>query len=424
MSTPQLLVVAGAYALIFWTVAACSSRWALALIFAAIPFQNDVSNGMGPLKFSLAEINLLLSLPIVLIKSRRLRLGPTFFPACLYLGVCAFSSLGQWRPSTAQSIVQVAVFTVVLVAVFASLARSAEDYRLAFNCLIVVAVFLAVSVFATGSSYVYGLNKNGVGASLASTFVIALEMWLNERRGKPRLFYLITMTIIALGCLATVSRGAWLTALSGGFVLLAMRGEIGLALRSTVVMLPLLAIGWHFLPEDSRAYATGFGQERANIQLRYESIDYAWKLFVHNPVQGAGMGLRKDYDATNVLLLCLAETGVPGLLTFLGLNAVVIFMVQRTFRQVPARTMASSVLALAPALIVGKFMHGLVDHYWSRGSLTAAWATVGMAAFVIHETRRQRRLSACERDMGKYELATAASLQGADTVLAYPQETR
>ena len=422
MSTAQLLAVAGAYALCFWTVGACSSRWTLALIFAAIPFQNDISNGMGPLKFSLAEINLLLSLPLVLIKSRRLRLGPTFLPACLYLGVCAFSALGQWRPSTAQSIVQVGMFTVVLVAVFASLARSADDYRLAFDGLIVVATFLAVSVFATGSSYVYGLNKNGVGASLASTFVIALELWMSERRGKRKWFYLLTMTIIVLGCLATVSRGAWLTAISGGFVILALRGQIGLAVRCTLVMIPLLAIGWHFLPQESREYATGFGQERTNIQLRYESIDYAWKLFVHNPLQGAGMGLRKDYDATNVLLLCLAETGVPGLLTFLGLNATVVFMVQRTLRQVPTHTMASSVLVLAPALIIGKFMHGLVDHYWSRGSLTAAWATVGMAAFVIAETRRQRRLFERERLQQEYE--RLAALRVEDGALAQPAETR
>ena len=423
MSTPQLLLAAGSYALFFWTVAACSSRWALALIFAVIPFQNDVSNGMGPLKFSLAEINLLLSLPMVLIKSRHLRLGPTFLPACLYLSVCAFSALGQWRSSTAQSIVQAAVFTVVLVAVFASLGRTAEDYRLAFNGLIVVAVFLAVSVFATGSSYVYGLNKNGVGASLASTFVIALEMWMSERRGKAKSFYLFTMTIIALGCLATVSRGAWLTAISGGFVILALRGQIGLALRCTVVMIPLLVIGWHFLPQESREYATGFGQERTNIQLRYESIDYAWKLFVNNPIQGAGMGLRKDYDATNILLLCLAETGVPGLLTFLGLNAAVIFMGLGTLRRVPPQTMASSVLVLAPALIAGKFMHGLVDHYWSRGSLTAAWATVGMAAFVIAETRRQRRLAAQERVRQEYERA-AVPHPADDGVLFHPVEIR
>ena len=408
MSTSQLLLIGGAYALVFWTIAACSSRWAMLLIFAAIPFQTDVSGGTGPLKFSLAEVNLLLTVPVMLAKSRRWRFGPTCWPACIYLAVCVFSALGQWRPSTAQSIVQAAMFTVVLVVVFASLAREADDYRLACDGLIVVAVFLACSVFASGSSYVYGLHKNGVGASLASTFVITLELWLSQRPGKRRFCYGSAMTIIAFACLSTVSRGAWLTALSGGFIILAMRGQIGLALRCAVVMIPLLAVGWHFLPESSREYATGFEQERANIQLRYEAIDYAWNQFLSNPIQGAGMGLRKDYDATNVVLLCLGETGIPGLLSFLALNATVILMVRRTYQRVPRQTMASSVLVIAPALVVGKFMHGLVDHYWSRGSLTAAWATVGMATFVIADVRRQRRQLARELALQAHSEAEAA----------------
>ena len=399
MSTPALLAVAGAYAVFFWLVAACSSRWALLLIFAATPFQNDVSGGAGPLKFSLAEVNLLLCLPVLLFKARRLRFGPTFLPACLYLAVCLCSALGQWRPSTAQSLVQAGMFTVALVAVFASLARDAEDYRLAIHGLIVVAVLLAGAVFVSGSSYVFGLHKNGVGASLASAFVVALEMRLRARRGRMRTFYGLACLIIGFGCLITVSRGAWLTAITGSLVILVMHGRVGLIFKSTAVAIPLLTVGWWLLPESSRDYAAGFGQERTNIQLRYEAIDYAEKLFAANPVQGAGMGLRKDYDATNVVLLCLAETGVPGLLTFLGLNAAVIYMVRRPYRRVSPQGLEASLLVLAPALVVGKFMHGLVDHYWSRGSLSAAWATVGMATFVIAEERRRRRQLAREHAM-------------------------
>ena len=391
MSTPALLATAGTYAVIFWMVAACSSRWALLLIFAVTPFQNDVSGGAGPLKFSLTEVNLLLCLPVLLFKARRLRFGPTFLPACLYLGACLCSALGQWRPSTAQSLVQAGMFTVALVVVFASLARDAEDYRLAINGLIVVAVALAGAVFVSGSSYVFGLHKNGVGASLASAFVVALEMRLRARSGWARTFYGLACLIISFGCLITVSRGAWLTAITGSLVVLVMHGRVGLILKSAAVAIPLLTVGWWLLPQSSREYAVGFGQERTNIQLRYEAIDYAEKLFAANPIQGAGMGLRKDYDATNVVLLCLAETGVLGLLTFLGLNAAVICMVWRPQRLVSPSSLDASLLVLAPALIVGKFMHGLVDHYWSRGSLSTAWAIVGMATFVIVAERRRRR---------------------------------
>ena len=398
MSAPVLLALAGVYACFFWTVAACSSRWAMLFIFAAIPFQNDVSFG-GPLRFSLAEVNLLLTLPVVLLKARRLHFGPTLAPACIYLAVCLFSALGQWRPSTLQSLVQVGVFTVTQVVVFASLARDEEDYRLAFHGLMATAIFLSFSVMASGSSYVYGLHKNGVGASLASTFVITLELWLGTGQGrrKLRLFYLVASLIVAAGCLVTVSRGAWMTAVVGALAVLGIRGRVGLALKCSLLLIPLVAVVWRFLPDSSREYATGFGQERSNIKARYDSIDYAMGLFKANPIQGAGMGLRKDYDATNVIVLCLGETGVPGLVTFLFLNASVVFMVVRTYRRVPPQSLSASVLAIALGLILGKFMHGLVDHYWSRGSLTAAWATVGMATFVVVEQRKQRRLLARER---------------------------
>ena len=38
-----------------------------------------------------------------------------------------------------------------------------------------------------------------------------------------------------------------------------------------------------------------------------------------------------------------------------------------------------SPVALAGALVLSKFVHGLVDHYWSRGAIMVAWAAVGMA---------------------------------------------
>ena len=396
MSTPVLFGLAALYALAFWSVAVYRPRWALMLILAATPFQNDVSFG-GPLRFSLAEVNLLLTLPVLLVKSRRFHFGPTLLPACLYLAVCVFSTLGQWRASTLQSLVQVGVFTITQVVVFASLARDEEDYRLAFNGLIVVALFLAVSVFTTGNLYIYGLHKNGIGASLASTFVISLELWLGSGKGKARFFYLAASVVIAMGCLVTVSRGAWMTAIVGTLAVLAIRGRIGLAFKCSLVLIPLVAVVWRFLPESSREYATGFGEERFNIKARYDSIDYAMGLFKANPIQGAGMGLRKDYDATNVIVLCLAETGVPGLIAFLVLNASVVFMVVRVYRRVPPQSLSASVLAIALGLILGKFMHGLVDHYWSRGSLTTAWATVGMSSYVVVAQRRRRRLLARAR---------------------------
>jgi hypothetical protein len=402
VSFPLMLALGGVYAAFFWTLAMRSPRWALTLIFAVAPFQNDISGG-GPLKFSLAEINLFLSLPVVLYRSRRLIFGPTLLPALAYLAVCAFSILGQWRPSTPQSFVQTAIYIVVLVTVFASFAQNEEDYRLPFQGLIAVSMFLAVSVFATGSSYVYNLHKNGVGAFLGVGSVIALEFWLGSPRQKVRWYYLSACVLLAAGCMITVSRGAWMAAIAGMLIVLGLRRRLGLAIKCSVLLIPLLAVVWRFLPESSRQYATSFEGQRWNIQARYQSIDYAMEMFYSNPFQGVGIGLRKDYDATNVILLSLAETGVPGLTTFLLLNGSVAYLVIGSYRRVPRQqVLAKSILALALALTLGKLMHGLVDHYWGRGTLTAAWATVGMAARVAREQRLRRRRQTQEALMQAY----------------------
>lgn len=390
MEQAILILIGLCYALIFWALAVHRPRIALLLIFASAPFQNDISGG-GPVKFSLAEINLLLSVPVLLLKARRFHFGVTFGPAMLYIAVCAFSGIGQWKSSALASLVQIGIYTVVAVVVFSSLAKNTEDYRLTFNGAILVTAFLAAAVLVLRTSYVFGLNKNGVGGSLAAAFVIALEMCLSARR-KRRWFHVSMCCLISIGCFSTLSRGAWMAAAIGGFILLALRGRVGLMLKVAAIIAPLIAAGWFLLPQEDREYATGFSAEKHyNIKLRYDSIDFAWNTFVANPIQGAGIGLRKDYDATNVILMTLAETGVPGLLTFLMLHLTICLVVWMAYRRVPANSFSASILAISLGLILGKFAHGLVDHYWSRGSLTMAWASVGMAVRVAYDEKIARK---------------------------------
>jgi hypothetical protein len=91
------------------------------------------------------------------------------------------------------------------------------------------------------------------------------------------------------------------------------------------------------------------------------------------------VGLRKEYDATNVFLLTLAETGVVGMAAFLYLHIAMALMVWRARRFAPRDDMLFTALALGGALVLSKFIHGMVDHYWSRGALMIAWASAGMA---------------------------------------------
>ena len=405
MSLVLLLLAGLCYAAIFWAVTARRPAVALLLIFASAPFQNDISGG-GPVKFSLAEINLLLSVPLVMLRARRWHFGATLAPALAYLAVCVFSGLGQWRLSAPTSLVQICLYTVVAVMIFASLPKSVEDYRLALNGAVVVGCFFAVLVVGLRTSYILGMNKNGVGASLAASFTVALALWLNASEGRQRTLYLGAAVLMGFGCFMTLSRGAWLAALIGALTMLTLRRRFGLMLRCGALLVPVVAVGWFLLPQESRAYATGFSSENNyNIKLRYDSIDFAWRNFVANPLQGVGIGLRKDYDATNIVLMTLAETGVPGLVTFLLLHLAIVVFIWRAYRKVAPGTYFSTLLALALALVLGKFLHGLVDHYWSRGSLTMVWASVGMAVRVAYEQKILRRQAAEVRAIARWEAA-------------------
>ena len=387
-------------------VAARRPAVALLLIFASAPFQNDISGG-GPVKFSLAEVNLLLSVPLVMLRTRRLHFGTTFIPALAYMGACLFSALGQWRDSAPTSFVQIGLYTVIAVTVFASLPKTVDDYRLAMNGSVLIGCFFAVLVAGLHTSYILGMNKNGVGGSLSASFVVALALWLNASK-RLQAVYLVATTIIAFGCFLTLSRGAWMAALIGAFTMLVLRRRFGLMLQCVLVLIPVMGIGWFLLPAEQRAYVVGFSsEENLNIKLRYDSIDFAWNEFRRNPIQGAGIGLRKDCDATNVVLMTLAETGVPGLATFLFLQLAIAWLVWRVYRRIPRETFAFTVVALTLALALGKFGHGLVDHYWSRGSLTMVWASVGMTVRGAYEQKMVRR-QAIRASASRQELAQPA----------------
>jgi hypothetical protein len=63
-------------------------------------------------------------------------------------------------------------------------------------------------------------------------------------------------------------------------------------------------------------------------------------------------------------------------------------MVWTTRRYFPQTDIRYSLLAIAGALMLYKFMHGSVDHYWSRGAITPAWASVGMAVYAYYAARQ------------------------------------
>ena len=180
-------------------------------------------------------------------------------------------------------------------------------------------------------------------------------------------------------------------------MLLGLRRKFRLLMQVSIGAVVLIAIGWRFLPSESREYATSLDRKNENIRLRFQSIDYARDIFEANPVLGVGVGLRKEYDATNIVWLTLAETGVPGLVTWLLIHLALTRMVWRDHQYIAQSDILFSLSALGGALVISKLVHGLVDHYWSRGAIMVAWCSAGMATHAHFIVRSRMAFWARER---------------------------
>ncbi len=380
------LIVALAYASAFWTLSWRFPAVALALVFASAPFQNDLSGGLGGVRFSFAEVNLVLALPLfvamLIVGARKMRPWPLLWTSLIYTSACIASSLVQWRGGVAlSSFVQMGLFLFVVVPVFAFLGRRPDDLKPALWGMVGVAGFLAFVKVLQPSSEVFAINKNGMGGSLACALIVAVELWFHyrDKPSRHKHVLLALMGLIAVGLLLTLSRGGWIAAAAGIVLVAALRRQFLLLGRAGLVLVPLLAVAWAFVPAQSRDYATGFGSERGNIKQRYVNSDAALKQWQTNVWFGAGMGLRKELDATNFVVFSLGETGVFGLVSFCGMFAAFFFSLWHARARLPRSEFAFSLLAIGGGLMLSRLMQGMVDHYWARGPTMMAWASAGMA---------------------------------------------
>jgi hypothetical protein len=399
MSNTTIYIAGFVYVLAYFAICWKRPQVAMALVFALAPFQNDIGamgappdpndpiagdtggTGAGP-HYSMAEINLMLGAVLFLFRRRPVLFGPALAPTLSYLFICTISSLLSWRQSTLTSMVQMVLYVIVAVVFFTSMGRDERDYQLSFYGLILVGLVLAIAVLIKHSGYVLNLHKNGVGGSLSCAVIVATELWLAARTPRRRTIMAWILAILVAGLFFCLSRGGWVGAGVGIVLLLAMRGEFRTMMKAVIVFVPLLCICWYFLPDKDRTYTTGLSADKnLNIAMRYNSVEFARGEFDSNPYLGVGVGLRKEYDATNLFWLTLAETGVPGAVTFIAIQVAVLNMVWKTQKRLSRLDPLYSPVAIGGALMLGRFIHGMVDHYWSRGAITVAWAGCGMATY-------------------------------------------
>jgi hypothetical protein len=380
------------YAVVFWIVSVRFPAVPLVLIFGLAPFQNDVS-GMGGLHFSLSEVHLLLSVPLLLWRGWSGGLSWMTFVLWGSLALTTLLTVPNWRDTTAVSLVQMALYWLGAVAVFCHLPVRRQDWETALKALIGVGVLLSIAALSVRSSYFWGLNKNGIGASLACALVVTTECWIGSPEGNRRALG-GALLLITGGMVLVLSRGAWLSAATGVVFIMVFRREYRRLIGLSIVLAPVVAGMWMLLPQDSKDYALGFDSTRYNIKARQLNTEWVMEQWSSSPVYGVGVGLRKEYDATNVLWLTLAETGPLGLCAFLAVHLRFLAKVWGERLGTTGRLVGISPMPLAGALLLGKLLHGMVDHYWSRGAITVVWASVGIALSPSAQQGVQRRTGA------------------------------
>ena len=383
------LFVGLAYALCFVVLCARRPQWALIAIFATSPLHFDLGN--GPVKYSMTEVNLLLTLPLLALRMhdarRGLSLGPLTLPILAYLLVCGLSTFVNWQGSEAVvSWVQMFAYLVITVLIFSRLSTPDELRKVPYYLVGVCVFWVAVGIAVKFNFELLALRKNAFGASYAVGFLSAYDLWIARGYAKkplredwPRILLAGAMLIIFAGLIMTLSRGAWLGTIAGLFVIGLMRGSVKPLLKIGAALVPIVLIIWFNLPPQLKAYTFGFDTERnRNIEIRVETLRQTQDTFADSPVFGAGLGLRKQIDATNIVWLVLSETGVLGGLAFAWMFWNFYRMAWRARGILPPSDPRFTLLSLGAALMTYKLAHGMVDHYWTRGALTNAWAGAGM----------------------------------------------
>jgi O-antigen ligase len=375
------LAILGTCVAAMWVIAIRAPAVALAVIFAAAPWYHDV--GDGSIKVATADLLLVGVAPVFLFRwlrsGRSLVTGPMVWALIAYLCACSVVTIANPVDAVVvRNAMQMLLYVVGVVGVFAYGVSRADELDLAYWAYAVSVLVVAVAVLSTGEMYVLGLHKNAVGGVLSIGIVILTHLILHARERKRGHWIATAMlSLMTAALVVSVSRGAWVgTILGVGAVLIAHKKAM-LALRITAVLAVVAAIGWMMLPEERREYATSFDSERWNIKLRYQSAEYAWELFQEAPLTGHGLQLRDGYDATNVVLLSLAESGVVGFAALVGVWVTFGACAYSMSRRVPVGNAHFSLIAVGIGVMVCKVGHGMFDHYWGRG-LTVPWAGAGM----------------------------------------------
>jgi hypothetical protein len=276
--------------------------------------------------------------------------------------------------------------------------------RMALRCLAFLAcVVAAAAVFYAlrhgwhGSSP-FGLNKNFIGSLFAAVLVVVFIA--KEHLALRTVWWLAAVCIIGAGEIASHSRGGALAASVGLFLAFVLTGRLhkrGTKMLAVVVAAGLAVFIYTSVRgqlEQSRAVVNnGSIGVRFNVERATRNV---WRT---SPIYGVGLKYFNTHQygafaqaANNVIDNELAESGVIGLAGFVILEGAVLTAGLRRGRQ-------EQLAAAGFGAVAGLLAHGMVDIYWTAGTVTLPFILMGMG--LAHEPSNQISQAAVDPDSGR-----------------------
>ena len=310
------------------------------------------------------------------------------------MGLSAVSAYqGGFEREDIIALFQTGIFCFILPLLFMERNLTPTSQR---NILLIAACStVALGIFqivAGPKAFALGIHKNNMGQGMAAGLSIWLCAWFDSSKGWWSKVIIPAIAIVTIALIFTLSRGAWVGAASALIALAIMYGRVQLLLRASLVIVPLIVVMWTYLPKDDQEYASSFDRQKYdNIEVRYANFDRTSALIKSSPIIGHGISIRKQLDATNLVMVTLAEGGILGFVLFiiaLGTYFVIVFRVVRLIPQSDPRFI---IVAASCAVMVSRLGHAQFDHYWVRGASTIAWASVGMVLAIERSVSASRR---------------------------------
>ena len=231
-----------------------------------------------------------------------------------------------------------------------------------------------------------------MGMGLAAGLSIWMCAWFDGISAWWSKHVITSVIIVMVGLVFTLSRGAWVGTGCALVSIAIVYGRIQLLFRVLLVTVPIVAILWNYLPKEDLQYATSFERKHLNnIDARYTNFNRSYALITKSPLIGNGISIRKQLDATNLVMATLAEGGAIGFILFLIPFGVYFALVSRLVKLLPQSDPRFFIVAASCGLMVSRLGHAQFDHYWVRGASTIAWASVGMVIAINRSVTLRRK---------------------------------